>query len=55
MVGARGGRLVGGVGDRVSEFFFTMNPNISFFFFFWSRGWGGGGRVSEFSLQRIRF
>ena len=45
MVGARGGRLVGGVGDRVSEFFFTMNPNISFFFFFFGQGVVGGGGV----------
>ena len=44
-----GERLVGGVGDGVSEFF-TMNPKISFFF--WEGG--GGGRVSEDSLQRIR-
>ena len=28
-------------GARVSEFFFTMNPNLKYFFF---RGGGGGER-----------
>ena len=55
-------------GARVSEIFFTKNPNLKYFFFFWGggegpvggSGWGGGqwvkggGRVSECFLQRIR-
>ena len=40
--GAGGGRLVGGVGDGVSDVF-TMNPKISFF----GGGGGGGGWESK--------
>ena len=46
----------------VSEFFFTMIPNLKYFLFFlWGEGGGGGGgagaRVCEyvnFFLQRIQ-
>ena len=39
MGGGGGGRLVVGVGDGVSEFFFTMNPKKNFFCVC---VWGGG-------------
>ena len=32
-----------GGGARVSEFFFTKNPNLKNFFFFIFFFWGGGG------------
>ena len=61
-------RVFGGVGGErwgkgeweasFSEFFFTKNPHLKYFFlFFWRRGRGGGGggaRVSDFFLQRIQ-
>ena len=46
--GARVSRLGGG-GARVSDFFYTKNPNLKkkFFFFFGGGGGGGGGAVGE--------
>ena len=42
--------LWGGGGARVSEFFFTKNPNLKINYFSWGElgGGGGGARVSEF-------
>ena len=33
----------GGKGARVSDFFFTKNPNLKKIFFFWGGGGRGGG------------
>ena len=41
MAGEGGGKVAGGGGSRVSEFFFTKNPNLK-------KKWGGGvGRLMD--------